>query len=170
MSPSTRTAAPARCPGTNRRGLLVLLASLLLLVAPAAAQDRETLVVETAIGAAHAFRVELAQTDAERGRGLMFRRSLAPDAGMLFDFGRDMPVSMWMKNTYIPLDMLFITSDGRIRRIEHEAAPESLTIRSSGGPVRAVLELAGGTARRLGIRPGDRVRHPLFANAGEATD
>ena len=110
----------------------------------------------------HVFQVEVADKPAERARGLMFRASLAPDAGMLFDFGDTEPVHMWMKNTYIPLDMLFIRADGSIARVAENTEPFSLAAVSSGEPVRFVLEVAGGTASRLGIKRGDAVRHPLI--------
>jgi uncharacterized membrane protein (UPF0127 family) len=110
----------------------------------------------------HPFAVELAATDESRARGLMFRKSLPQGQGMLFDFKHDGPVSMWMENTYISLDMIFIRADGRIARIVENTEPMSRRIISSGGPVRAVLEVGAGTARRLGIAPGDRVAHPLF--------
>ena len=109
------------------------------------------------------FQVELALTPEQRSRGLMFRTELAEDEGMLFDFGTPRPVGMWMRNTYIPLDMLFIDADGRITRIEANAEPLSERTISSGGPVRAVLELPGGITEKLGIEPGDRVLHPLFS-------
>ena len=100
--------------------------------------------------------------DAGRSRGLMFRRSMAPDHGMLFDFERDEPVTMWMKNTYLPLDMVFIRPDGTISRIAADTEPLSTTIIPSGSPVVAVLELNAGTAAKLGIKAGDRIEHPLF--------
>lgn len=109
----------------------------------------------------HDFSVELALTPDQRSQGLMYRREMALDAGMLFDFGsRAGRASMWMKNTYIPLDMLFITPDGEIESIAERTTPHSLEAISSRGPVRYVLELSGGTAARLGIRPGDRVELP----------
>jgi uncharacterized membrane protein (UPF0127 family) len=83
--------------------------------------------------------------------------------GMLFDFERDQPVSFWMRNTYIPLDIIFIQGDGRILRIAENTQPLSDRLIPSGGPVRAVLEVIGGTARKLGIAPGDRVESPIFA-------
>jgi uncharacterized membrane protein (UPF0127 family) len=127
----------------------------------ARAQAFEPLAVVTAAGR-HDFKVEVARNDAERAQGLMYRRSLAPDRGMLFDFGRVEPVSMWMQNTYIPLDMLFIRPDGTIARIATNAEPLSTRTIPSGEPVLAVLELAGGTASRIGAKPGDRVEHALF--------
>lgn len=110
----------------------------------------------------HEFQVEVARTDAQRAQGLMYRRSLAPDRGMLFDFERVQPVSMWMQNTYVSLDMLFIRPDGTVARIAAETEPLSTRTIPSGEPVNAVLEVVAGTAARLGIRPGDRVEHPLF--------
>ena len=127
--------------------------------APTLAQ--QTLEIVTARGV-HTFAVELADNDEARGRGLMFRRELPEGTGMLFDFKRDLNVTMWMKNTYIPLDMIFIRSDGRIHRIAENTVPESEQIIAAGTSVRAVLEVIGGTARKLGIRPGDRVAHPIF--------
>lgn len=127
----------------------------------APAQTLEPLAIATA-GGRHALSVEVARNDADRAQGLMYRRSLAPDRGMLFDFGKVEPVSMWMENTYIPLDMLFIRPDGTVARVAPNAEPLSTRTIPSGEPVRAVLELSGGTAARLGIKPGDRVEHPLF--------
>jgi uncharacterized protein len=140
-------------------------AALILLVllppARAGAAEEQTLEIVTRNGV-HTFTVELAATDEERSRGLMFRRELPEGRGMLFDFKQDLNVTMWMKNTYISLDMLFIRADGRIHRIAENTEPESTKVIAAGGPVRAVLEVIGGTARKLGIRPGDRVAHPLF--------
>jgi len=131
--------------------------------ARAAELAKSPLEITTSDGRVHRFTVELANTDAEREEGLMFRTSLAPDAGMLFDFKRVEPVVMWMKNTYLPLDMLFIAKDGRIVRIAERTVPQSLTMISSVEPVLGVLELNGGTAARLRIKPGDRVAYPIFA-------
>ena len=109
----------------------------------------------------HEFNVELALTPEQRSQGLMYRREMAGDAGMLFDFGPGYGrASMWMKNTFIPLDMLFIKPDGEIESIAERTTPHSLEAISSRGPVRYVLELTGGTAARLGIAPGDRVELP----------
>lgn len=110
----------------------------------------------------HNFRVELARNDADRARGLMFRQSMPADQGMLFDFERDQMVSMWMRNTFIPLDMVFVFADGRIHRIEHRTEVQSERTISSGVPVRAVLELNAGTAEKLGLKSGDRLIHPMF--------
>jgi len=105
------------------------------------------------------FQVEIADDDAERARGLMFRTSLAPDRGMLFIFEQAGEQSFWMKNTLIPLDIIFIGADGRILNIVAEATPKTLTPRWSAGEAQFVLELRGGEAARRGIAPGDRVRH-----------
>jgi uncharacterized protein len=110
----------------------------------------------------HTFSVEVMRDDAGRGRGLMFRAQMPQDEGMLFDFEQDQMVSMWMKNTYLSLDMVFILADGRIHRIESRTEPESERVISSGVPVRAVLELNANVANRLGLRPGDRILHPIF--------
>ena len=125
------------------------------------AQTFEPLTIVSGSGR-HTFQVEVARNDADRAQGLMFRRNLAPDRGMLFDFGRVQPISMWMQNTYIPLDMIFIRADGTIARIAENAEPLSTRTILSGEPVLAVLEVPGGTAERLGIKPGDRIEHPLF--------
>ena len=113
-------------------------------------------------GAVHRYEVEVAATPAARAQGLMFRRSLAPGSGMLFDFGRDEVARMWMKNTFIPLDMVFADRRGVVRGIARNARPRSLDTISSRVPVRAVLEISGGEAERIGLAPGDRMRHPVF--------
>jgi uncharacterized protein len=125
------------------------------------AQQFEPLAIVTA-GARHDFMVEVARDDATRAQGLMYRRSLAPDRGMLFDFNRVEPVSMWMQNTYVSLDMLFIRPDGTIARVVQNTEPLSTRTIPSGEPVLAVLEVVAGTAARLGIKAGDRIEHPLF--------
>ena len=133
----------------------------LALASAARAQSFEPLAIATQ-GGRHAFQVEVARNDADRAQGLMYRRSMPANQGMLFDFGRVAPVSMWMQNTYLSLDMLFIRPDGSIARIAENAEPLSTRTIPSGEPVLAVLELNAGTVARLGIRPGDRVEHPLF--------
>jgi uncharacterized membrane protein (UPF0127 family) len=116
-------------------------------------------------GGPHKFTVELATTPAQMEQGLMFRQSLAPDAGMLFDYRAPAMAMMWMKNTLIPLDMLFVDPEGRIVNIHERAVPGSLATIAATAPARAVIELNGGTAARLGIRPGDRVLFPIFGQA-----
>lgn len=124
----------------------------------------EKLVIVTATGK-HEFRVEIARTPQQRQLGLMFRQSMAADRGMLFDYHAEVPVSMWMKNTYLSLDMVFILGDGKVLQVEHETTPLSEKLITSGGPVRAVLELNAGAARRIGLQPGDQIIHPAFKSA-----
>jgi uncharacterized membrane protein (UPF0127 family) len=147
----------------GRAAALALLVSLLLIAAraPGVGADLDTLEIVSKSGV-HPFAVELAVSEEQRERGLMFRRELPEGRGMLFKFEPDQVVSMWMHNTYIPLDMIFIRGDGRILRIAENTTPQSDRIISSGGPARGVLEVIGGTARKLGLAPGDRVAHPWF--------
>ncbi len=131
--------------------------------APAHAGGEATIEIVSKTGV-HAFSVELATTDAERERGLMFRKELPEGHGMLFDFHEDRPVAFWMHNTYIPLDMIFIRGDGRILSIAENTEPLSDRNIPSGAPVRAVLEVIAGTAHKFGIAPGDRVTGAIFGN------
>jgi uncharacterized membrane protein (UPF0127 family) len=108
------------------------------------------------------FSVEMATTEEEKTTGLMYRKELPDGKGMLFDFSPEQQISMWMKNTYISLDMIFIRADGRILRIAENTEPLSTKIISSGGLAKGVLEVIAGTAQKYGIQPGDRVAHPLF--------
>ena len=135
---------------------------LLLAVGPVRPADLQTVEIASKNGV-HAFSVEMAENDADRAKGLMYRKELPEGKGMLFDFKRDQEVSFWMQNTYIPLDMLFIRGDGTILRIAENTEPLSTKLVPSGGPVRAVLEVIGGSARKFGIAPGDRVAHPIFS-------
>jgi uncharacterized membrane protein (UPF0127 family) len=126
----------------------------------------EKLVIITKDGKRHDFNVEMAKTPEQQEIGLMFRPTVAPDGGMLFDWGRSQESQMWMKNTIASLDMVFINADGTIRSIIENAVPQSLAVLDSHGPVRATLELAAGTTARLGIVVGDRVEAPIFSKAG----
>jgi uncharacterized membrane protein (UPF0127 family) len=108
------------------------------------------------------FSVEIATTEQEKETGLMYRKELADGKGMLFDFSPEQEVSMWMKNTYISLDMIFIRADGTILRIAESTEPLSTKIIPSQGLAKGVLEVIAGTAKKYGIEPGDRVGHPLF--------
>ena len=128
---------------------------------PSHAADETRLVVKSASGP-HVFSVEVMRTRADLEKGLMFRRHLAPDAGMLFDFGEPQTVSMWMKNTYLPLDMLFIDKGGHVVSVARDAKPMSETIIPSGGAVTGVLEINAGASDRIGVKPGDEVQHPMF--------
>jgi uncharacterized protein len=141
------------------------LALALFLVAGLGAQGRagslEPLQIVTASGT-HEFQVEIADDDATRERGLMNRRYMAADHGMLFVFDREAPVSFWMKNTYIPLDMIFISRAGVVTNIVAHAEPLSERVIPSGPPCAAVLELNGGEAAAIGLKVGDKVRNPFF--------
>ncbi|TCZ66738.1 DUF192 domain-containing protein [Roseicella aquatilis] len=158
-----------------RRRLLLGLPGLLAAMPagpPALAQTgpqptlpEEPLVIVTRDGRRHAFRVEMALTPEQQTVGLMFRPAVAPEGGMLFDWGTPRESAMWMRNTITSLDMLFIAADGRVHRIAERTVPYSLASIESRGPVRATLELAAGTAERLGIRVGDRVEQRIFGNA-----
>ena len=152
------------CPGLRalRSRIVAAFVVVLALGAFAEAAEESTLEIVTKDGV-HVFTVEIAKTVEERQRGLMFRKELPEGRGMLFDFKPDQHVSMWMRNTYIPLDMLFINGDGTIRRIAENTEPLSEKTIPSGGPVRGVLEVIGGTAKKLGIKAGDKVAHPLFS-------
>lgn len=121
----------------------------------------EPLAIVTAHGARR-FTVEIADTDATREHGLMFRKSLAADRGMLFDFGTPQTVTFWMKNTLIPLDLIFIGKDGRVVTIARNATPMSEALIPSGGPILGVLEVKGGRAAQIGVKPGDEVRERIF--------
>ena len=136
----------------------------LLLILPLSAQAASARVTELIItsgGVEHRFNVEMATTPKQQERGLMFRKEMAPDHGMLFLMPSERPMQMWMKNTELPLDMLFIDAKGEIHHI-HTATPHSLDVIEYPTPVLAVLELLGGTAEKLGIKPGDRAISPAF--------
>lgn len=142
----------------------LLLFSVLALLASAVAQAEPATDIARIVTATgeHQFNVEVADTPSARARGLMFRKSMPADQGMLFDFQVEEPVSMWMKNTYIPLDMIFIGRDGRVVGVAADAEPLSERIIDSPAPAYAVLELNAGAARRISLAPGDRVRHRMF--------
>jgi hypothetical protein len=142
---------------------VLLAAGLAIASAPVGAASFQPLEIVTKNGV-QVFSVEMATTDEEKQTGLMYRKELADGKGMLFDFNPEQEVSMWMKNTYVSLDMIFIGADGRILRIAENTEPLSTKIISSGGPARAVLEVVAGTAQKYGIRPGDHVGHPLFGS------
>jgi len=146
----------------NRRAFLLSLVALPALARRAIAVvtfEKSELEVESG-GRRHKFQVEVARTPEQSQQGLMFRSKMAPDAGMLFLYSPPQPISMWMYQTLIPLDMLFIGADGRVVNIHERAVPGSTQTIPSDGPVRAVLELNGGTVARLKLKPGDKVLHP----------
>jgi uncharacterized protein len=143
---------------------LVACWALLAVLMPARAAERDTIEIVTRTGV-HAFSVELATNAAEREVGLMFRKELPEGHGMLFDFHDEQPVQFWMRNTYVPLDMIFIAGDGRVVHVAQDAKPMSDDLIPSVHPVRAVLEVIAGTARKMGIAPGDRVTGSFFGKA-----
>src|ERR1700712_3419305 len=153
-------AGPQRHHGRLRMFLAVLTA-LFFFSGPAGAATVQPLEIVTKSGV-QVFSVEMATTEQEKETGLMYRKEMADGKGMLFDFSPEQQVSMWMKNTYIPLDMIFIRADGRILRIAENTEPLSTKIIPSGGLAKGVLEAIAGTAKKYGIAPGDLVGHPLF--------
>lgn len=155
----------------------LIAAALVLLLAPAAEAGPQglrpdmgqpqvlpvsTLTITTRAGKRHSLKVEVARTVEEQAIGMMWRTQMAPDSGMLFPFAQPRVAQFWMENTLIPLDLLFIRRDGRISSILPQAVPLSRSLLSSTEPVIAVLEVKGGRAAALGIRPGDRVSHPAL--------
>ena len=142
-------------------GVLAFALAVLAFGPGARAAESETLEIVTKSGV-QVFAVEMARTEEQKATGLMYRKELADGRGMLFDFSPEQQISMWMKNTFIPLDMIFIRADGRILRIAENTEPQSTKIISSGGAAKGVLEVIGGTAKKYGIAAGDRVAHPLF--------
>ena len=149
--------------GRRQRNLLAAIVAFFALSPSGAAfaQNLDKLEIDSANGP-HLFSVEVVDDDAGRERGLMYRRYMPQDRGMLFDFKVEAPVAFWMKNTDIPLDMIFISKQGVGTRIVANAEPLSERLIPSGGPVWGVLELNGGVAARLGIKSGDRVKDPIF--------
>lgn len=150
--------------------LIALFVCFAATIAPTVAQqasevqfDISSLVVETQEKDI-SFTIEVADSVEETSQGLMFRENLADDAGMLFDFGAPREPNMWMKNTLIPLDMLFIDEEGMIVAIAAKARPHSERRISPGVPVKGVLEIRGGLSEELGVKPGDTVRHAIFGN------
>jgi len=143
-------------------GFFAALLLAIVLAAPRAhAADDDRLVFVTASGE-HPFTVELVDTPAKRAIGLMYRTEMAADHGMLFDFKAERQVAFWMKNTYISLDMIFMTTDGAVVSIAADTVPESLEQIAPSQNARFVFEVIAGTARRIGLKEGDRARHPLM--------
>ena len=161
MSRRPRALLRAIIAGTFAAFLAVFAAAQESTVEPLEAFPRSNLEIESS-SARLRFDVWVADTAARRSQGLMFVKQLAPQRGMLFLYGEPRIISMWMKNTLIPLDMLFVAADGRITRIAPRTTPHSLASITSMGPVTAVIEIAGGEAERLGIVTGARVLHPAF--------
>jgi uncharacterized membrane protein (UPF0127 family) len=166
-----RAALPKRpvCGRAAQRAAWLLVVGVLLaanFLQSAHAMRRETLKLHTA-QSVHAIDVEVTETPEEKAQGLMFRTRLADKNGMLFFYETPQEITMWMRNTYIPLDMVFIRADGVVHRIEARTEPLSENIIASRGDVTACLELAGGAAERLGLKPGDRVEHRFFQPRGK---
>jgi hypothetical protein len=138
------------------RALGLCLALVIVGLPLAACSDDSHAILHTRTGT-YDFNIEVVDTDAGRERGLMFRQSLAPDAGMLFDFLTEQPVEFWMVNTFIPLDMVFIAADGTVKTVHANARPQDPTPIPSGVPVQFVLEIPGGRAAEIGLAPGDRM-------------
>ena len=130
--------------------------------APLRAEMRKDILKLITASGEHSFQVEVAETAEQKSRGLMFRRSLADDAGMIFPYLPPQEATMWMRNTYISLDMVFIRGDGIVHRIEVGTEPFSEAVIASNGDVAAVLELKAGISQKIGLRPGDKVVHRLF--------
>jgi len=151
-------------PAWPRRGVATSLAAILVLPLAACSADETRLSIQSRTGD-HQFIVEVVDTPETRARGLMYVQELADDAGMLFDFKEERPVSFWMRNTFIPLDMLFIEADGTILNIHVNARPHDTTSIPSAGPVQFVLEIPGGRSTELGIEAGDQVSHPRIKAA-----
>ncbi|MBN9081566.1 MAG: hypothetical protein BGP04_11515 [Rhizobiales bacterium 62-17] len=157
------------CRGALLAGVIGLSALATPLSTPAFAQaaavqeeaNLEPLTITTATGA-HKFSVEVMRTDEQRARGLMFRRYMPADRGMLFDFKSEQPVMMWMKNTYLPLDMVFISRNGTVINVAENTEPLSERTIPSARPAFAVLELNAGAARKIGLKPGDKIANSLF--------
>jgi uncharacterized membrane protein (UPF0127 family) len=144
-----------------------LIAACLMMVSfnvvqAADAPTEKLTVISAKDGSKHDFDVEIADTPTDREIGLMYRTMMDPDHGMLFEMEQNAVVQFWMKNTLIPLDMVFVASDGTIKAIHADAIPQDLTGISSEAPVTGVIELNGGRAKALGLAVGDKVVHPYF--------
>ena len=150
--------APARPAFKAARFFGAFAVTFLALLPLAACSGENTAVLHTASGD-YTFNIEVVDNDASRAKGLMFRQELAKDAGMLFDFFVERETSFWMQNTFIPLDMVFIAADGTVKTIHANARPLDTTPIASGVPVRFVLEIPGGRAAEIGLKPGDRFQH-----------
>ncbi len=153
--------------------LIALSLTITLLAAPAFGQtarndvvnfgEPKPLTIVTEEGS-HEFMVDEAKTMAQQARGMMFRDSMGADTGMIFEFDEPKIATIWMKNTSIPLDILFVRSNGKILKIEHSHKPYTLRSASSEAVIAGVVELKGGESKARGIRPGDTIKHPFFGN------
>ena len=157
-------ASSASVISTLPRGLRAggIALAVILAVPLAACSDEGQVTLNTKSGA-HVFHVDVVDTPESRAKGLMFVTELADDAGMLFDFKEERPVSFWMQNTYIPLDMVFVDAQGVVKNVHANAVPFDTTSIPSGFPVQYVLEIPGGRAAEIGLEAGDTMDHPLIA-------
>lgn len=149
-----------------RAGLIGVLVGLALFAGAEVARAQapvEALSVDTASGQ-HRFKVEVMRTEQDREKGLMFRKSMARDHGMLFEYQKEQPVTFWMHNTYLPLDLIFIAKDGQVLNIAHDAKPMDDSLIPSAGAALGVLEVDAGTAKAIDLAPGDRVHHKMFGD------
>ncbi|MFA3915677.1 DUF192 domain-containing protein [Ruegeria sp. 2012CJ15-1] len=146
-----------------------MISTMMISGVPALAESCRVDVVQLrSSGSELRFRVELADTPQERSRGLMFRESMAPRAGMLFVYEQPQRASFWMKNTLIPLDMIFVDATGTVTHVHHQAIPGDLTAIDGGTGVFSVLEINGGLAKKYGIAPGSVLRHEVFSDGPAA--
>jgi uncharacterized membrane protein (UPF0127 family) len=159
MDGATRRHPTRPMPNAKRR-LARAMCALFLFSGLSACSANENELTLTSDTGAHHFQIEIADDDSERAKGLMYRTELGPDAGMLFDFYEERPVSFWMRNTLIPLDMIFVKANGRIVNIHVNAKPHDPTPIPSAAPVRFVFEIAGGRAAQIGLKAGDMMTHP----------
>src|SRR5690606_33558596 len=155
-NPDMMMLAQGLAPVLRRAAVVAAIATAALPLA--ACSDEGKLVLHSSTGD-YSFNVEVVDTPESRAKGLMFVQELADDAGMLFDFKEERPVSFWMRNTFIPLDMIFVGADGVVKNIHVNARPHDVTGIPSEGPVQFVLEIPGGRSVEIGLKAGDRMEH-----------
>ena len=149
---------------TGTKGATAAVVFLASIVAAYAEAPLEPLTIDTASGQ-HRFKVEVMRTEPERERGLMYRKTMPQDHGMLFEYQAEQPVAFWMHNTYLPLDLIFIGKDGRVVNVARDAKPMDDSLIPSAGPALGVLELDAGSAKAIDLKAGDVVHHKMFGDA-----
>ncbi len=149
---------------TGTKGATAAVVFLASIVAAHAEAPLEPLTIDTASGP-HRFKVEVMRTEPERERGLMYRKTMPRDHGMLFEYQAEQPVAFWMHNTYLPLDLIFIGKDGRVVNVARDAKPMDDSLIPSAGPALGVLELDAGSAKAIDLKAGDVVHHKMFGDA-----
>ena len=149
---------------TGTKGATAAVVFLASIVAAQAEAPLEPLTIDTASGP-HRFKVEVMRTEPERERGLMYRKTMPRDRGMLFEYQAEQPVAFWMHNTYLPLDLIFIGKDGRVVNVARDAKPMDDSLIPSAGPALGVLELDAGSAKAIDLKAGDVVHHKMFGDA-----